>query len=100
MLYLHLFHGRFDPSQEMDDWGFDGPVIGPVNISWTYGNIKVHGENCTGFVELQFSIGGDLIYFDGSYYGDFEICESEDDIIEKSTVLSFDQFMKASPGYI
>lgn len=24
---FHLFHGRLDPSQDMDDWGFDGPNL-------------------------------------------------------------------------
>ena len=29
-LYLGLFHGREDPRQRMDDWGFNGPMIGPL----------------------------------------------------------------------
>jgi hypothetical protein len=30
-VYLHLFHGRSSPDEELDDWGSDGPVIGPLN---------------------------------------------------------------------
>jgi hypothetical protein len=30
-VYLHLFHGRKDPDEQMDDWGLEGPVIGPLN---------------------------------------------------------------------
>lgn len=33
--YLHLFHGRKDPNQQMDDWGEDGPYIGPLHaVTW------------------------------------------------------------------
>lgn len=34
---LHLFHGRRTPDEELDDWGFDGPVIkGIAAFSCTY----------------------------------------------------------------
>ncbi|GEM_PF-912660 len=29
-LYLHLYHGRKDPDEDLEDWGSDGPVIGPL----------------------------------------------------------------------
>ncbi len=29
-LYLGLFHGRDDPNEQMRDWGFNGPTIGPL----------------------------------------------------------------------
>src|SRR3546814_15310909 len=29
-LYLHLYHGRKDPDESLEDWGSDGPVIGPL----------------------------------------------------------------------
>jgi hypothetical protein len=32
---LKIFHGRWTPDEEMDDWGFDGPVL--TNIQ--YGHI-------------------------------------------------------------
>ena len=28
-VYLHLFHGRAEPDQSLDDWGEQGPVLGP-----------------------------------------------------------------------
>jgi hypothetical protein len=28
-IYLKLIHGRDYPDQQMNDWGFDGPVLGP-----------------------------------------------------------------------
>lgn len=36
-LYIHLFHGRKTPDEELDDWGSDGPVIGPLRyVHGTY----------------------------------------------------------------
>lgn len=29
-VYLKLFHGRNAVDEELDDWGFDGPEIGPL----------------------------------------------------------------------
>jgi hypothetical protein len=29
-LYLHLYHGRKDPDENLEDWGSEGPVIGPL----------------------------------------------------------------------
>jgi hypothetical protein len=34
-MYVALFHGRDDPDTDMDDWGFDGPVIGPLEYVHT-----------------------------------------------------------------
>jgi hypothetical protein len=37
-LELYLYHGRFDPNQEMDEWGFDGPrLTGITKLSVMYG---------------------------------------------------------------
>src|SRR6266540_2029269 len=34
-LYLALFHGRKTPDEDMEDWGFDGPMIGPLSYVHT-----------------------------------------------------------------
>jgi len=44
-LFLHLWHGRDSVNQDMDDWGFDGPEIGPL--------IKVGASYMSGLV-LEF----------------------------------------------
>jgi hypothetical protein len=31
-LYLELYHGRDNVNDDMDDWGFDGPIIGPLEL--------------------------------------------------------------------
>lgn len=39
-LYLGLFHGRKDPDDQMIEWGFNGPLIGPLcYVHTTYTNI-------------------------------------------------------------
>src|SRR5580765_2933120 len=52
-LYLGLFHGRHQPNEQMDSWGFDGPTIGP--LKWchtTYAaDIKIEFEQAADAVE-------------------------------------------------
>ena len=36
--YMKLFHGRNTPDEDLDDWGADGPIIGPLQwVHTTYG---------------------------------------------------------------
>lgn len=38
-VYLHLFHGRDTVEEDMEDWGYAGPTIGPLRyVHMTYGN--------------------------------------------------------------
>lgn len=74
-IYLRLFHGRASRDQQLTDWGAEGPVIGPVGLSWTYGTVKVHevGPDGTwgGHIELPEQDG--LIHMAGCWYGDMEV---------------------------
>lgn len=98
-MYINLFHGRKYPEKEMEDWGEQGPIIGPVALSWTYGGFKIHkpgwGDEFE-FVKMGSEL--DLIYFDGMYYGDMEVLEDNDllllDPANKKRVISFDRFIK------
>ena len=68
--YLYLTHGRNHPSDELNDWGFDGPILGPIDgIHVTYQHhIRIFrdGDECG---ELRYI--DDLLYYDGKYYGDW-----------------------------
>ncbi len=70
-LYLHLYHGRQDPLEDLEDWGSEGPTFGPYeSIQITYGvHIKMHTSD--GFDDLVWD--EDLIFYDGVYYGDVYI---------------------------
>ncbi len=100
-VYLHLFHGRNAVEEEMEDWGFDGPNIGPLDyVHGTYMTdlkIAMTDEVCAKFfpeewerVEAfraahlgQVTIGYALDYrietvdgmivHDGKYYGDWSV---------------------------
>lgn len=69
-VYLHLFHGRIHPNEPLDDWGLDGPVLGPLDF--------VHVTYCS---DLKFDQGelpelkfvDDLVYYDGMYYADWSV---------------------------
>ena len=69
MLYLKLFHGRKDPDQDMDDWGSDGPIFGPYHFIHTVYNSHLFlGKHRRESHELW--LHGDVIKYDGVYYGD------------------------------
>lgn len=72
MLYIRLFHGRADPEQDMDEWGSDGPVLGPYNfVHTTYGSIVRLGCKDDSCDELF--LYEDMLYYDGVYYGDWSV---------------------------
>lgn len=94
-LDLVLLHGRRDPNEDMDDWGFSGPTLqGVVWTHWTYGSMNVafatpelakEAEKQTGWnwVDdnvLEMGLLDDLVvtcgnsgHDDPEYYGDFEL---------------------------
>jgi hypothetical protein len=61
-VYIKLLHGRDDPNQDMEDWGFNGPVLGPFRC------IRSGGAE-----EIELGFTDDLLTYDGKHYGDFEI---------------------------
>lgn len=70
-VYIELFHGRTSPLENLNDWGTQGPIFGPFDwISMTYASEIRCGTLDT---EATLKILGDLVYYDGCYYGDFSI---------------------------
>ncbi len=83
MLYLNLFHGRNTPDEQLTDWGFDGPIVGPLDyIQWTYGSIRLgtEPENPAATVEEADlpQTEGLVGPVDGKFYGDFGIMDQQD----------------------
>jgi hypothetical protein len=72
-MYLRLYHGRTDPGQEMDDWGFVGPTFGPLSCYvHTYCcNFRIHGDCDTS--EVWLDKHDDMIRWDSCFYGDMEV---------------------------
>lgn len=79
MLTIKLFHGRRDPSEELDDWGSEGPLlqIGGFNVTYlaTY-RVKLRDGD---WYEIRFV--KDLLFYDGVYYGDFTISDTDPETI-------------------
>ena len=69
-VYVDLFHGRKTRDEEMEDWGVQGPVLGPYkHVTITYkGWIKCGKfDGDADFIKMV----SDLVYYDGMFYGDF-----------------------------
>ncbi len=95
--YIKLFHGRKSPDTSLGDWGFEGPIIGPVGVSWTYGNVKIHSPDWEEFEFLP--TDNDLIAYEGSFYGDFELLIDGDRTFnllrsEHSRIVAYPEFKK------
>jgi hypothetical protein len=82
-MYLGLFHGREKVNEVMQDWGFDGPCLGPLNyFHTTYAStLQIEFENpadahrFTGSYNRQceLQLSGDLLRYDGKYFGDWTV---------------------------
>lgn len=69
---LELFHGRRHPGDELEDWGFQGPVLLADYVHATYGgDLKLGLPEPQGDGELHFV--DDLVYYDGGFYGDWSV---------------------------
>ena len=89
-LELRLLHGRHDPRQEMEDWGFTAASIrGVAWMHFTYFSTMTVGFVSDEATEaarrqtnwplwedrvLQLLVVDDMIQAGGAYYGDFELC--------------------------
>lgn len=99
-VYLHLFHGRNTVDEEMDDWGFNGPTIGPLDyVHTTYAtDVKFelpydlarqffpaeaarHAAWCKNLkrpvdesnIDIALPIVEGLLVYEGKYYGDWSV---------------------------
>lgn len=81
-LYLGLFHGRHDPNDQMTDWGFNGPLIGPLSfVHTTYtNNIKLGFESNADAkryfptqIEHVLTVSDDMVLFNSKFYGDWTV---------------------------
>jgi hypothetical protein len=78
-VYLKLMHGRDHPDQQMNDWGFDGPVLGPFEaVHFTYTtHVRCFPKGSDGDAEaIELCFHDDMLVYEGKFYGDFEIAAS------------------------
>ena len=82
-MYLKLLHGRAAADEEMDDWGADGPWIGPLKwFHCTYlSDIGIGFDGGEELVSQSYNVEipspiylyQEMIYCDGMYYGSWEL---------------------------
>lgn len=72
-MYLGLFHGRNTPEEELDGWGFNGPIIGP--LKYVHTTYQTHVRVCpigeSDPFDIQFN--DEMFEYDGKFYGDFTV---------------------------
>ena len=74
-IFIHLLHGRDEPDEDMHDWGFTGPILGPfecVHVTYRDHFRCIRSAETGEEIELRFH--DDLLVHDGKFYGDYEIC--------------------------
>lgn len=68
-VYVRLFNGSRDPGEQLEDWGSDGPVLGPFRFAhfvWASEiNLGDDGESL--------KIVDSTVYYGGTYYADFSV---------------------------
>jgi hypothetical protein len=72
---LHLYHGRAHPSENMEEWGADGPRIACLCFGFTYDTLWIILPD-EQRIELHRML--DCIEWEGVYYGDFEVISAEE----------------------
>jgi len=81
-VYLKLLHGRDDPAKDMEEYGFDGPVLGPFDyVHVTYNTMIDCGKNGEPIQTLRFH--QDMIEHEGKFYGDWEVATSFGQKVER-----------------
>lgn len=108
MFSISLFHGRNTPTEQLEDWGFLGPIIKNVGFAWTYGCLKIFDiqpDGSLGEMILLPQTNG-LIALGSKYYGDFELISNTDPIAldterEQLTFLQLKELVAATvvPNY-
>ena len=92
-MYLALFHGRESKREVMHQFGFAGPLLGPLHYCHTtyLSDIKILFEDaedaqlCCGSDEKDviLTVVDDMICFENAYYGDWSVFTVDEDECER-----------------
>lgn len=97
-VYLELFHGRHSPDENIDDWGFEGPVLGPfAYVHTTYAcDIKTEEIGETKIMPLNLPVVDDCVQYAGAYYGDWSVTTAGNNI--RKRINQTRKILSMSPG--
>jgi hypothetical protein len=87
-VYLELFHGRKTVTEQLDDWGTEGPILGPLKFVHTTYATDIKLETADGRDGMLHVVGEetpDLLYYEETYYGDWSVFGGE--ILESNPAL-------------
>lgn len=103
-IYVSLFHGRTHADEELDDWGCNGPILGPftqINVTYMC-NVRLYDETDGEESEYEGRIVDDMFFYDGIYYGDWAIITETQALLEPQGVEAPDEskFDPATPKYV
>ena len=77
-VYLHLYHGRLDPDEDMEGFGTEGPLLGPFEtVQFTYAN-QIRCISADGEEKWLNWDDNQLILHEGVYYGDCSFHSNKD----------------------
>jgi len=82
-MYLKLLHGRAQANEQLDDWGDDGPWIGPlmwfhctyqsdIGIGFVSGE-ELESQSYSAEIPTPIYLYKEMLYYDGMYYGIWEL---------------------------
>lgn len=103
---IYLNHGRAYPEEELDDWGADGPILGPfTGMHLTYMSTVrfFNSDGASRNDEYEASIVGDLFFYDGMYYGDWGVITfdpNSDNEYRKLELPDESKFDPETPEYV
>jgi hypothetical protein len=72
-LYLQLLHGRNQLDQEMTDWGFDGPTLGPLKfVQGIYlDHLRIEYAETEQSIRIEYT--EDCLIYDSKYFGQYTV---------------------------
>lgn len=98
---LHLFHGRKDPDAELDDWGDNGPVLGPCKWVHTTYSTDVKFELVGADDDAAaLHVVNDMLYYAGVWYGDWSVFDAAADAAKGITITPFAREQSFPPGTV
>lgn len=88
-VYLKLFHGRKTIDEDTsDDWGEQGPILGPLDYVHTTYAGTIHCLACDQKYDVDLIVVEDCVYYNGWFYGDWSVTtlaqlENQHEMIEQ-----------------